>query len=179
MKQFGFIYTITNKKDGKIYVGQTTNKPNRRWNQHKSSAKRENRTSVIYRAMAKHGIENFVFEVICSVLKEDHMDSLEFFFMDKFNSIVPNGYNLDYFKSAQKHHSEETKRKIGDANRGRKISEETRLKLSLSHMGQKRVFSEEHRRKLSLFQKGKRRGPLPLETRLRISKALKGKKHAS
>lgn len=55
-----------------------------------------------------------------------------------------------------KHHSEETKRKIGDANRGRVISQEGRNKMSKAKMGKKRgPQSEETRRKNSLAHLGK------------------------
>ena len=52
-----------------------------------------------------------------------------------------------------KTHSEETKRKIGKANRGRTISEKTRRKMSLASTG--RIVSEKTRRKISNLHKGK------------------------
>lgn len=54
-----------------------------------------------------------------------------------------------------KHHSEDTKRKIGDANRGRKASEETRQKMSKAGKGKKKPkFTEEHCRKISETHSG-------------------------
>ena len=63
-----------------------------------------------------------------------------------------------------KHHSEETKRKISNANKGnknwlgKKHSEETKKKMSESKKGNKynlgRKFSEEHKRKMSQAHKG-------------------------
>ena len=56
-----------------------------------------------------------------------------------------------------KKHSEEAKRKIGLANsialRGRKLSEETKKKMS--EFAKRRIFSEETRRKISERHKGK------------------------
>lgn len=54
--------------------------------------------------------------------------------------------------SAGKKMAEETKKKIGDANRGRIKSTETIAKMSLASTG--RVFSEESRRKKSAAMKG-------------------------
>ena len=53
--------------------------------------------------------------------------------------------------------SEETKRKISEANKGRVISEETRNKLSLAHKGKSRQpLSEEAKRKISEANKGRK-----------------------
>ena len=53
-----------------------------------------------------------------------------------------------------KKHTEETRRKLSEANEGKKLSEETRRKMSESKKGNKnclgRKLSEEHKKKLSL-----------------------------
>lgn len=51
-----------------------------------------------------------------------------------------------------KHHSDEAKKKIGEANKGRTFSEEWKKKLSEAAKG--RIFSEDHKRKLSAANKG-------------------------
>ena len=54
-------------------------------------------------------------------------------------------------------HDEETKRKIGDANRGLIRSEELKLFWSKQRRGKKKKpFSEEHRRNMGLAKRGKR-----------------------
>jgi len=60
------IYKITNQINQKVYIGQTNN-PRVRWSKHKSSALNAP-TQTIHSAMKKYGIENFTFEVICSIL---------------------------------------------------------------------------------------------------------------
>jgi|WetSurSiteA1Bulk_404760.scaffolds.fasta_scaffold11826_2 group I intron endonuclease len=73
----------------------------------------------------------------------------------------------------KKHHSEETKRKISEINKGRKHSEETKKKMSESHKGKK--LSEETIKKLSGKNNpfyGKKHSD---KTRDIISKKLKGK----
>ena len=51
-----------------------------------------------------------------------------------------------------KKHTEETKKKISEANKGQKPTEEAKKKMSESHKGKK--FSEEHKKKLSEIHKG-------------------------
>ena len=65
--------------------------------------------------------------------------------------------------------SDETRKKMSEANKGRTFSEETRRKMSESHKN----MSEETRRKLSEAQKGRTCSD---ETRKKISDAKKGKK---
>ena len=58
-----------------------------------------------------------------------------------------------------KHSSEETKRAISEAKKGKKrgpMTDETKLKLSVARKGKK--LSEEHKRKISEAQKGMRKG---------------------
>lgn len=60
------IYRITNKINGKKYIGQSVN-IEKRWTNEIASAFNENSTSFDYplsRAFRKYGIENFSFEVV-------------------------------------------------------------------------------------------------------------------
>jgi len=74
-----------------------------------------------------------------------------------------------------KHHSEETKRKIGLANKialkGKILSIQTRIKLSIANRGRK--HSEKTKKKISLANKGRVHSP---ETRLKLSLLGRGKK---
>lgn len=56
-----------------------------------------------------------------------------------------------------KQHSDETKKKIGEAAKGRKLSEETKKKMSESHKGKLKgkTLSAEHKNKLKGLHKGK------------------------
>jgi group I intron endonuclease len=60
------IYKITSLKDGKVYIGQTLNIKNR-WKAHIKESKRDRPELPINRAMKKHGIENFAFEIIATI----------------------------------------------------------------------------------------------------------------
>ena len=55
------IYKITNKLNGKSYIGQSTD-IERRWREH--HYRYWNNDNVIYMAFRKYGIENFDFSII-------------------------------------------------------------------------------------------------------------------
>ena len=72
-----------------------------------------------------------------------------------------------------KHRSEETKRKISEANKGKHRSEETKRKISEALKGHR--FSEETKRKISKAKKGHGHGHIiSEETRRKLSGANKG-----
>ena len=54
-----YIYKITNKITGEIYIGRTTDVRRRMWehNSHRNSSKKEH--LKMYESMNKYGIENF------------------------------------------------------------------------------------------------------------------------
>lgn len=92
------IYKITNKLDGKIYVG-CTNNCERRWQYHQSMARHADldgyRPPVpLYQSMHQHGVESFSLEVL-----EECTDNLvlardkERQWIRKLNCKVPYGYN--------------------------------------------------------------------------------------
>lgn len=69
-------------------------------------------------------------------------------------------------------HSQDTRLKISEANKGQHPSEATLQKLSEAHKG--RTLSDETRKKLSEALKGRKKLPLSLETRLKISQSKLG-----
>jgi hypothetical protein len=72
-----------------------------------------------------------------------------------------------------KKRSQETRKKISEANRGKKRSQETRKKISESNRGRKN--SQETRKKISEANRGKKRSQ---ETRKKISESGKSRKHS-
>ena len=82
------IYKITNKINGKSYVGQSTD-IERRWREH--HYRYWNNDNVIYMAFRKYGIENFDFSIIeeCST---QELNSREEYWINYYDSYY-NGYN--------------------------------------------------------------------------------------
>ena len=115
------IYKITNKVNGKVYIGQTINYEER-VRHHKQTAFRPNskdRSRPLYNAIIKYGIDNFIFEIIDTANSIDELNEKEVYYIQTYDSCVDNnkGYNLDKGgKNGRK--SEETKRKIGNAQIG-------------------------------------------------------------
>lgn len=112
----GYIYRITNTINGKQYVGQTLHPDiHTRWNQHKRKCKTM-LGRCLFNAYVKYGIENFKFEIVC-ICFDEACNELEKFYIEKFKTLYPNGYNL---KAGGKNsrHNEETKKLISETKKG-------------------------------------------------------------
>lgn len=88
----GFIYKITNKVNGKIYIGKTLKTIEGRWKDHVEDYQRPRfEKRPLYSAMKKYGVENFSVEEVeeCSseILSEREIYWIDFY--DSFRS----GYN--------------------------------------------------------------------------------------
>jgi len=112
------IYRITNLVNGKIYIGKTIQGLARRRSEHIHRFNLGERNHKLYLAMRKHGLENFKFEVLCCALKIEYLDQLEIQFIKEYNSFN-RGYNMTCGGEAI---AEETRRKIGLAHKGRKVT---------------------------------------------------------
>ena len=117
------IYKATNKIDGKSYIGFDCNWPYRKC-AHKHAVKRGS-TLVFHNAIRKHGWDNFEWDIVeQSEDKNITLNEREEFFIKKFNThyIHGNGYNMTMGGEATFGWipSEETKRKISEANKGKK-----------------------------------------------------------
>lgn len=88
------IYVITNTQNGKQYVGQTINKAYRRWSAHKSAKSGAGR-SAIKKAVLKYGKNSFSFEVVDAAKTKEELNAKERLWVEKLNTIAPNGYNLE------------------------------------------------------------------------------------
>lgn len=81
------IYKITNKLNGKIYVGQTRQSIEKRFLQHSAS------DSPLGQAMRDCGIDNFTIEVIEECDTKEQADEQERFWIKVLKCKVPDGYN--------------------------------------------------------------------------------------
>lgn len=158
----GYIYVIVNRVDDKKYVGQTTRSDiNNRWKEHLRT-----NTNCVYlkRAFAKHGIDNFDFRIVCICFDED-CNKLEEFYIAKYASLAPAGYNLRAGGNSSKW-SEDVKARIslgvrraiengtfvvrkgayGGRQVGYRHTEETRRKMSKpkTHLWKRVAHTDEH-----------------------------------
>lgn len=87
-----YIYKFTNKKNNMSYIGQSI-KPCKRLKEHLYG--RKNKINTYFdRVLRKYGIENFDFEVIDKANSQEKIDELEREYIDKYNTLKPNGYNI-------------------------------------------------------------------------------------
>jgi group I intron endonuclease len=169
------IYSITNKINGKRYIGRSEN-IKRRWGEHKYDLKHnKHRSNHLQYAWNKYGKENFIFEKICEVWDPENLVKIEQTFIDLYKSYDKRfGYNNERYVKGRKIVSEETKKKLSENNtrfwQGKHLSEEHKKKLSISHKGKK--LSEEHKKKIGEAQIGKKNSE---ESRKKMSEAGKGK----
>jgi group I intron endonuclease len=111
----GYIYKIINKINNHCYIGQTIMNLEERWKQHKT--KRSN-CRYLKNAFQNYGIENFDFKLIC-ICFDDDLNRFEIDYIKKYDSLVPNGYNLREGGDNGGKHNNETKLKISKTLKGR------------------------------------------------------------
>lgn len=163
------IYRITNLINGKTYIGQ--HKYKNLNDSYMGSGKH------LKAAQKKYGIENFKKDILVfNIVEKSFIDLLEKEYIKFYRSIGKAEYNiLDGGGGCTGfHHSEETKHKLSEVNKGKRFSDETRKKLSEAQKGNQnckgKKLSEEHKRKLSEAHKGKL---LSDKTRKKLSEAHK------
>lgn len=160
------IYKITSPS-GKIYIGQSVD-INRRFAKYNSIENTKEQPALV-RSFIKYGVINHIFEIIEECLFEELNDRERYW--QEFYDVLKYGLNCQLVPTDTLPMiiSEETKKKIGDGNRGKKLSQETKNKISKNHakhnLGKK--LSDKTKRKLSEFNKGKK---LSEETKLKMSK---------
>ncbi len=91
------IYKITNKVNGKLYIGFTSLFVDERLQQHFKDAMRGKSKSPLHKAMKSYGTEHFCIEEIYISKDENHtLNEMEAYFIKQFNSMVKvgNGYNV-------------------------------------------------------------------------------------
>ena len=87
------IYIIKNTVNDKVYIGQSKDAANR-WKFHKTAANTGHYKgrNVLYRAMRDIGIDKFYYEILEKQIP--NYNEREIYWIDKYNSIAPNGYNI-------------------------------------------------------------------------------------
>lgn len=163
---------------GKVYIGITSQSANERWR----NGRGYKQNQPFWKAIQKYGWQNIKHEIVAENLDKYHAQEIEKDLILLHNSRDKRyGYNVcfggeDGWVGVK--HTQEAREKMSKAKKGKPssrkgchLSDETKLKLSVSHKGKyrggrimphwdydengKRVFSEEHRRKISEKLKGK------------------------
>lgn len=182
------IYLIINTKNGKFYIGQSQD-INRRWNSHRSNLRKNTHSNChLQRAWNIDGEDKFKFLVLeyCPIEQLDEREQIQ------LNAHVngDNCYNIAVDATAPnrgrtgtmlgKHHTEETRRKISAAKKGKpgfSPSEDLRQKISAANKG--KLKTPETRRKLSEAHRGKpahnKGKPMGEEQKQKQSERMRGK----
>lgn len=160
------IYKITNKINGKVYIGQTLRTLDARWKAHCNDAIYHNSNNLFHNAIVKYGIDAFIIEELCKADTQEELDALECQFINQLKSLSPDGYNLKTGGQNGCQFSLESREKMSKAKIGTTLSEETKDRMSKTHL--ERWKSEELRQKKSESSKKAWEDPEYRET---ISKA--------
>lgn len=149
-RPYGIIYCITNKVNGKRYIGQTTMPLYKRWHAHQRA---DGRCVSIAAAVQKYGAEAFEVVVIASANSRQELDDLEIAHIVAANTLDPAvGYNLR------------------PGGMSATFSTETRALMSARKIGRK--LTDEHKARISAAGKGRKHSP---STIAKQSKAKMGK----
>ena len=153
------LYSITNKNDGRIYVGSGVNIDGR-WRAHRKLLKGNRHTNVhLQNAWNAHGSEVFEFAVILLCDRDEVLTQEQ----KALDELFATRSMCDIYNVARSATAPAT---------GLPVSAETRAKRSAALKGLKR--SAESRENMSAAQKGRK---VSAETCARISESKKGEKH--
>lgn len=172
------IYKITHKLSGKSYIGQTTRSLLKRWKEHSNG---NHLCIALKHAVAKYGKEAFSVEEIANYSNLEDLNNAEEYYIDFYNTLSPNGYNLKAGGN-NKTYSPESRVKMSAWQLGRKHSPEQNEKQRLASLGEKNPFygkkhSDETKQKISLAKKGKKQKPRSAIACRNISLAKRGSKN--
>ncbi|KKM13937.1 hypothetical protein LCGC14_1711220 [marine sediment metagenome] len=123
---YGRVYKITDQTNSKVYIGQTKISIYKRFNQH---AKGNTTHGMIGKVIKLKGRKNFAIDLLDVTLTQDELDNREIYWIRKYDSFYPNGYNLN------------------GGGKGTVVTEETRQRMREAHLG--KTLSLEARRKVS------------------------------
>ena len=155
------VYSHENVYNGKKYIGITSVKPERRWR----NGDGYKRSVKFYNSIKKYGWDSFKHEILYENLTEKEAKNIEQKLIRK-NKKQNLSYNITDGGEGNKGWivSENTKKKISESHKGKKLSEEQKQKIKLSskdlwknrkHPMLGKQHSEESKEKNRLNQKEK------------------------
>lgn len=174
-----WLYKITNKTNGKAYVGATIQSVTRRFHRHCASAKR-GKSTLIAQAIREFGVSAFTLEIIGEAKTPDELVQMEMDAIRGHRTLAPDGYNRtiggEMVRRPKRgfHLSKEHRQKIGDAHRGVKETPEFCQKVSEGKRGKTHAqISKAARKRIATSLMGH---SVSQETRRKISASLKARK---
>ena len=153
------IYKITSPT-GKIYIGQSVDIKGRKNNYKNLRCKGQ---AKLYSSFISHGWDKHVFEIVYELPKDVHQSILNNFEIFYWSQFKESGYEMLNLKEPGHNgrHSEESKKKISQVQKGKTSSEETKKKIGLSSTGRK--HTEEAKLKIKQYFTGRARTPETIE----------------
>lgn len=173
------VYTITNTKNGRVYVGSTVNLKTREIRHFTDLLRGMHANSMLQRSFNKHGAECFRFDVIERCEPSDLLNREQHWIDNKrlscrLYNLAPKAYSCLGIKR-----SDITKRRMSDAKKGKTFSAETREQMSLAKLGNShrkgKKASEKTKKRISDAKKGT---IVSEQTKNLLSEVRKGNKNA-
>ena len=136
------IYIHIVNENNKCYIGQTSRNPRDRWKRNGF----EYEGQVFYNAIKYYGWDNISHIVLCHGLNKEQANEMEVALISLFETTNREfGYNIANGGNSVGKHSDETRNKMSEANKGKHHSDETKKKMSEANKG--KHHSDETRKK--------------------------------
>ena len=191
LQPYGRGYLVHNLVNGKVYVGQTIYSVSHRWSGHVSATKIKDRgTSSLHSSIRKHGRDNFLVEEIGQAKTKSELDNLESLWIILLGTVNRKaGYNLrsggsfgrmseEAKEKLRKPKSDSARKAMSVARTGKKLSPEHRANIAKAGRGRK--HTEEWKVRMREINIGHHRNlgiPKSEETKKRMRKP-KSPEHA-
>lgn len=166
------VYEHVNKQNGKRYIGITSKKPEDRWG---NDGSKYVGSPKFYSAILQHGWDNFDHNIVASGLSKEEACAVEIELIARYDTNKT-GYNItsggDCAPMSQETKDKLSKALLGNKNGlGKPCSPEKAKKIGDAQRGRK--FSEERRQHISEAKRGKPHASPSIDTCIKISNSHK------
>ena len=158
----GIIYIAFSQTTGKSYIGQTIKKLSKRKSEHRrKSITNTNKNCKFYNYINKYGFDDFTWKILFYSIPIKKLNLEEICAIYLYDTYYT-GLNSTFG---------------GEGAKGKKLSKETKKKISIANTGKRRgPMSDETKKKISIANTGKKRTE---ETKSKLKKYRLGKKHSN